>query len=191
MVVLNYQEGNTVLNDVDLKPIPGYENLYWASPKGYVTNGRKVLKTYKINSGYHCLKLHGADGKKAYLLHRLIAITFLDNPQGKAEVNHRDGDKGNNALDNLEWVTSAENKAHARATGLSEYNFPTKGMKLGKSSKYRHVGWDKDRQKWHASIRVNGRNVHQRRFDSEVDAARHVNWIIDTLGLTDRVKNDI
>ena len=52
------------------------------------------------------------------MLHRIIAETFVRNPENKPEINHKDGDKRNNRADNLEWVTRRENDAHARNTGL-------------------------------------------------------------------------
>ena len=112
----------TVLNSTEvLVDLSGYEGIYKASSLGYITNGRKELKTYTINSGYQCLKLCDARGmRKSYLLHRLIAQTFLPNPSNLPEVNHKDGNKANCAMDNLEWVTSKENKRHAKDTGLWE-----------------------------------------------------------------------
>ena len=177
-------------NNVELlKDIPGFEGFYKASSEGYITNGRKILKTYMINSGYCCLKLYGKAYKKSVLLHRVIAETFLPNPLGKPEVNHKDGDKCNNAVSNLEWVTSAENKAHAIQTGLKGYNTPTKGKKLSKMSKYHNVGYDKSRGKWFGVIRIDGKNHGQKRFDTEDAAALHVNYLLDLHGITDRPRN--
>jgi hypothetical protein len=57
-------------------------------------------------------------GKNVCLVHRILAICFIDNPLNKREVNHKDGDKSNNNLSNLEWVTTSENLLHAYNTGL-------------------------------------------------------------------------
>jgi len=174
------------------KPIPGFEDLYEVSNHGRVSNFRKILKTYKINSGYLALKLQ-KDGKvKSVLLHRLVAELFVPNPEGKPEVNHIDGNKENNRADNLEWVTSAENKAHARSTGLSVYNMPGKGVKKATTkSRYHNVAWDSSRKKWVGKVTINNRNYKQRRFDDEIEAARYVNQLLDELGLYDRPRNQV
>lgn len=88
---------------------------YSVSDDGQVRNDRNghILKAAE-NSGYHrvCLWDHGK-GKNCSV-HRLVAIAFLPNDDKKPEVNHKDGNKGNNVVGNLEWVTGAENKRHCR-----------------------------------------------------------------------------
>lgn len=189
--ILNLPKDNPVLNNnvESFKDIKDFEGIYAASSLGYITNGRKALKTYTINSGYMCLKLYKNGIKKSVLLHRVIAETFLPNPHSKPEVNHIDGDKSNNAVSNLEWVTSSENKQHAFQTGLKIYNVPTKGIKLSKASKYHNVGYDKSRAKWFGVIRIDGKNYGQKRFDTEEEAALHVNYLLDLHSITDRPRN--
>lgn len=176
-------------------PIKGYEGYYEISSLGQIRNNRKViLKTYKNNSGYECLKLYKDSNKKSYLVHRLVALTFLNNELN--EVNHKDGDKFNNMVTNLEWVTRSENTQHALENGLYNSLFTLKNS-LGKkhlknpTSKYHNVGYDKVRNKWKATIRVNGKNYKQKRFDTEEEAGLYINDLIDELGLTDRPKNII
>lgn len=170
------------------KPIEGYENLYWIDNQGNVYNSRKQLKTYFTRTGYECLKLT-KDGVRTHpTVHRLVAKAFIPNPLNKSEINHIDGDKSNNKVSNLEWVTSSENKIHARDTGLKVYNNPSLGLKIGKGSQYRNVTYDKSRNKWIASIRHNKVNLGQKRFNSEIEAAKHVDYLIDLHGL-DRPKN--
>ena len=65
---------------------------------------------------------------KGYNIHRLVAETFIHNPENKREVNHINGNKHDNRVDNLEWVTTSENRIHAYKTGLQK---PTYGY-LGK-----------------------------------------------------------
>lgn len=179
-----------MLNSV-YKSIEGYENLYWISPKGDVHNGRKSLKPYRNNNGYAAIILSKGGKRKHFLVHRLVAATFLHNPLKKTEVNHIDGNKLNNNVCNLEWVTSSENKAHAKDNKLWEYSKPTLGVNKGKTSKYHNVTWDKNRQKWIGSVRHNGKTLGQKRFEFEDDAALHVNGLLDALNLQDRPRNVI
>lgn len=177
-------------------PIPNYENLYWISNQGRVRNNRKVMKTYRINSGYLCIDLTNNKVKKKYLLHRLVATTFLCNLNNHKEVNHIDECKDNNSVNNLEWCSSSYNKQHSIATGTYNALYTTKNS-LGKKhipntlSKYHNVTYDKNRGKWSAGIRHQGKNIEFKRFTTEIEAALHVNYIIDKYQLTDRPKNII
>ena len=94
---------------------------YTIRKDGVVTNrfGRAVRQQLS-SVGYIRVELW-ADGKgRKYLLHRLLAQAFIPNPENKPQVNHIDGDKRNNRLSNLEWVTQSENQIHAYRTGLQK-----------------------------------------------------------------------
>jgi len=195
----NIPEDNPVLNydNESWKPVKGFEKIYEVSDLGRVRNSRnKILKTYKINSGYDSIKFTVGGSRSAHLVHRLVAKAFIENPEGLREVNHIDEVKSNNSVQNLEWVSSSQNKQHSLRSGRYDKIFETKNS-LGKKhlpdnhSKYHNVTFHKSRNKWAATVRVDGKNMFQRRFTSEVDAALHVNWIIDELKLTDRPKNVI
>lgn len=84
-----------------------------------------VLLTPRKNSdGYHSVVLSNGTiaSAKQFKVHRLVAEAFLDRPGGDAfEVNHKDGVKSNNRLENLEWVTKQANINHATATGLRSH----------------------------------------------------------------------
>lgn len=176
---------------LNIKQIIRFEGIYSISDCGKVFNQTKQLKTYFTRTGYECVKLTDRDGKKSHkTIHRLVAEHFIPNPLQKSEVNHIDGNKANNCISNLEWVTSSENKRHALQTGLKVYNNPTSGKKLGKTSKYHNVGWDKSRKRWYAAIRHQGVNIATKRFKTEQEAALYVNYLIDLHGL-DRPKNSV
>lgn len=105
-----------------ISEIKGFEDAtgYLISKEGilYTDNrgSRKVLK-YQINhKGYRTVTLKT---RKTISLHRLVALAFIPNPENKEHVNHIDGNKENNHVSNLEWVTASENNKHAFATGLS------------------------------------------------------------------------
>ena len=168
-----------------------YNGYYLIGDNGTISNRTKELKTFINNSGYVCIKLTNGGVKKHRLIHRLVADLFIENPDDKREVNHIDGNKLNNNVCNLEWVTSSENKAHAKAEGLWVYNKPKTGIKIGNTSKYHNVTWDRARKKWKASVFHNNKPHKQKRFETEEEAALHVNWILDELKLTDRPRNVI
>ena len=69
-------------------------------------------------NGYFTVILRKHSSVKCYKVHRLVAQHFILNPENKPQVNHVDGNKLNNDVNNLEWVTDQENKPHARRTGL-------------------------------------------------------------------------
>lgn len=85
--------------------------------KGGVLSGQGTNKD-KLSYQVVCLTQNGIN--KTYYVHRLVAEAFLENPEGKSEVNHIDGVKTNNKLSNLEWATSSENRVHAYDTGLQD-----------------------------------------------------------------------
>ena len=97
------------------KDIKGYEGLYQVSNKGRVRilNYRKtgvcrIKKTY-FKNGYERLSLCKNGKYKNYFVHRLVANTFLQNPYDLSQVNHKDEDKTNNCVSNLEWCTAKDN----------------------------------------------------------------------------------
>ena len=106
--------------------IKGYDGIYRISKDGTIHT--VIRKGTKGNTIKHCLNRYGyayvgltKDGRrKNHTIHRLLALHFLDNPEGKKFVNHLDGNKQNNNLANLEWVTASENCKHAYATGLKK-----------------------------------------------------------------------
>ena len=75
----------------------------------------KVIKPFITSRGYHYVNL-GRDFRVA--VHRMVALTYLDNPNGLPQVNHVDGNKNNNMLSNLEWSTGLSNMRHAAELGL-------------------------------------------------------------------------
>ena len=78
----------------------------------------RILKTQPDKSGYHRVRVTIERTKVSYKVHREVAKAFIDNPNHFPQVNHKDGNKDNNAADNLEWVTNIENAHHAIKNGL-------------------------------------------------------------------------
>jgi hypothetical protein len=105
-----------------LKGIVECGDNYEVSNLGRVkSNGqRKTILKPTINSkGYHRIGLMLGSKKKNYRVHRLVALAFIPNPDDKPEVNHKDGNKDNNVVDNLEWSTHSENVQHSFDNNLN------------------------------------------------------------------------
>lgn len=107
----------------DFKEIPGSNKRYFASKDGTIISlcrgSKKILKKHINRYGYETVAISIVRCKDKYkLVHRLIAMTFLNNYSESLPVNHIDGNKRNNHIDNLEMCTFSENTKHAYRIGL-------------------------------------------------------------------------
>lgn len=99
------------------RDITGYKGRYQVSNLGNFISitkrsGRKIIKGSLDHKGYIKITLYKNGQRTTLGAHRIVAQEFIPNPKGKQQVNHRDGDKQNNATYNLEWCTNAENQQH-------------------------------------------------------------------------------
>lgn len=113
---------------------PGYyickettEVLSTVKRRNTADNTFKILKqvnnSKNPSNNYYIVTLIAPDGtRKNKSIHRIMCETFLENPENKAHVNHKDGNKLNNSLSNLEWATEQENSQHSVDTGLTTYD---------------------------------------------------------------------
>jgi hypothetical protein len=120
------------------KDIIGYEGLYQVSNLGRVKSLDRITphpakfkkgQIMKQGDGHHGYKLSTLckNGRsKTYRVNRLVASHFIPNPENKPEVNHKNGIKSDNSVNNLEWSTSKENIDHAHRTGLRNGNHKKK-----------------------------------------------------------------
>lgn len=112
-----------LLNDEIWKQVPNTIKTYYVSNLGRFKNANgRIMENYKPSIGGYIIVLIDT---KNHRLHRIVALTFIDNPENKEQVNHVDGNKTNNAVSNLEWVTNQENQIHKVKMGLGN-NFTRK-----------------------------------------------------------------
>lgn len=102
--------------------IPGIDPEYEINRLGEVRSckrgGWKILKAKKMKIGYRMFSLRAGGRVRDVTRHRIMAQTFIPNPNGLPEVNHIDGNKSNDSLENLEWVSHRDNIRHAARIGL-------------------------------------------------------------------------
>ncbi|MCX8976506.1 NUMOD4 motif-containing HNH endonuclease [Citrobacter portucalensis] len=127
----------------NVKDIELFEGLYAITDKGRVYSHSRVITRIRTNgtvfttlvkgrwmkldtsTAYLRVRLQKDGFNRLYSVHRLVASAFIDKPDGKDFVNHKDGDKTNNDVNNLEWCTHQENDVHAKDNGLLN---PPKGI---------------------------------------------------------------
>jgi hypothetical protein len=112
----NQNLGDEIWKQIIIENIINCEKEYFVSSLGRFKNSSGIIMdNYKVNeNGYIRIFIYN----KTYTLHRLIAFTFLKNSENKDQVNHIDGNKLNNCVNNLEWVTNQENQIHKFKIGL-------------------------------------------------------------------------
>lgn len=171
------------------KPVKDFLN-YEVSNLGRIRTKKGLIRKYYIqNSGYCGIDMHQAGKRKKMLVHRVVALNWIPNldPEHKTQINHKDGNKENNSVDNLEWVTCSENVKHARDTGLNTFYNGSIGKKMtGKKtskSRFHGVYWDGTRKKWIGTVTHNHKNIKPKRFNTEEEAALHYNNVLISLGL--------
>lgn len=160
------------------KAVPNYEGIYEASSHGRIRSldreiadkragvrrikGRTLKTENKVNgAGYQGVSLCNSGIKEDFLVHQIIAQTFLEHePKGYEKVvNHIDGNRLNNKVENLEIVTARQN---------TTVKFKDRGKVL--TSSYIGVCFDKDKKRWLASITVSGKQIHLGYHKMEIDA---------------------
>ena len=153
-------------------PVDGYEGFYEIHPKGLIRsltrmivykNGRKAIHKGRIRkpsvSEYNLMAL-SKDGKtKMFKLSRLVATHFLPNKNNHPVVNHIDGNKHNDNVQNLEWCTYSDNNLHAFENGLNKKKHGTPG-----------IFYEKRREKWAAYLYRENKNIFVGRFDTKEEA---------------------
>lgn len=159
------------------KDIEGWEGLYQISNQGKVkrldrivirsgTRGNAVILGKILNQnlhkgGYLRLTLSKDQIERKKLVHRLVAVAFVENPLNLPEVNHKDHDPSNNNDWNLEWSSTRENNTH-------------KFFNIKKSSRYPNVSWSASANSWIVVIQIKGKQKYFGKFNDEEEAHSRV-----------------
>lgn len=165
------------------KHIDGFNYLYLISNYGRVYKkeyyvdmpnggkrkcGDKFLKADVTKNGYHQVTLCYKNFTKRFKVHRLVAEYFIENPDDLPQVNHKNGRKQQNSVDNLEWCTASQNQLHSiHVLG----NYP---KREGRGVHYRE-GF---KSPWIAQVSVRGKKLHLGSFKTEEEAAERYNTFI-------------
>lgn len=139
------------------KPCPFAETKYLVSNLGRIKSlinkkfQNPIRKPWNNIAGYCVLSINTKNGRVAKTIHRLVALAFIPNPEKKKQINHKNGIKADNRVENLEWCTGSENIRHALDTNLLSFDFLKKKINQ----------YDKD-------------GVYLKTFASQTDAANDV-----------------
>ncbi len=182
------------------KDVPGYETHYEVSNFGNVRGKERLapcrggktrlvktaLKKLFVNRyGYLITTLSLNSVFATFTVHQLVALAFIPGFTKGTELNHKDGDKSNNRLDNLEISNPSHNQLHAVRTGLK--------AKTGTASRFNNVSYINNPAavcKWVGCIRHAGKSSYGwKTFMTEDEAAKHVDSLLDSIGDTERVRN--
>jgi hypothetical protein len=159
------------------KDVKGFEGLYQVSNFGLVKsieritmrkNGRfkpirqRILKACINSSGYYLVRLSKNGVKNTFFIHKLVAINFLNHIPNKQKVviDHKDGNKLNNIVENIQTVTHRENSSICFRKNTNKF-----------TSKYIGVSRNKREKKWVSNIYLNGKIKHIGYFDNEIEAS--------------------
>lgn len=127
------------------RDIPGYENLYQVSNMGRVKSLSRKIRTknnsfrvlpeticilHKNRGGYLQINLYKEGGYKTYTVHRLVGMTFIPNPDNLPQINHKDEDKTNNRVENLEYCSSSYNNRYGTKLERMKSNINFKSSHL-------------------------------------------------------------
>ena len=159
------------------KDIPGYEGLYQVSNLGEVrglkhkgSNKVKTLKQATNKRGYKRVNLSKNGKKKNYLVHRLVAMTFIPNPDNLPQVNHKDENPSNNNVNNLEWCTSKYNINYGTRNERTSGSHKGKTLSEGTKNKISESKKGKDNPNAKAILMYDKEGNFIKRFECIADA---------------------
>ena len=132
---------------------------YSISSLGVVINNKtkKIKAQYQQKIGYLQIKLYKNNIRKNYTHHQLMGLHFIPNPENYSQIDHINGIRNDNRIENLRWVNQSQNQRNKKKL-------------FNCSSQYKGVSWDKNKNKWEANISINRILKHIGRFATELEA---------------------
>lgn len=124
-IIGSSSKGNCIIVEEKWKPIEDFRDKYEISNLGRIKNIRTnhILKMTNQYGDYFCIILYDETHKRSTRIHREVAKAFIPNPNNYKEINHKDGNKQNNRVENLEWCSRKHNIKHALETGLNSMKY--------------------------------------------------------------------
>jgi hypothetical protein len=176
-----------LLKNEKAKFIHGYDYKYMITDLGRVwsSKSKRFLNPTNHNRGYLHITLSRNGRVKKYLIHRLIAIYFIPNPNKLPEVNHKDGNKRNINIDNLEWATNIHNRNHAMLNRLTSVKHKSKFHGVSYTTAKRA-----SKHPWIARVKHNKTTYWSTVCKTDVEAALAYNQLVKKLNL-DRPLNNL
>jgi hypothetical protein len=159
---------------MEIKELEGYDFKYIVSKNGkifkYKDGKINELKNYNNGIGYQMVSLKINGKYKLHYVHRLVAKSFLDNPNDLIEVNHIDFDKSNNNLSNLEWCTRKQNVSHYHSSKFKDIKYERKVKNFCVIKQLYSIDFYKYSKKWRLRIKTIQGRKHIGYFNSYQDA---------------------
>jgi hypothetical protein len=153
--------------------IEGYEN-YSVNIKGEVRNDKKerLLKSCLNSEGYYIVSLSKNGKAKFYLIHRLVGKYFIQNPNNYLCIDHKNGNRTDNSIENLRWCNHSQNNRNMK-------------KRENTTSQFKGVSFHKRDNKWLAQCHLNGKQKYIGLYDTEIEAAEAYNNFVRENNLDD------
>ena len=157
-----------------IEDFPEYEVSSWGRVRSNKFGGERILRPSTSNpGGYRRVTLSKNDTQKTFKISRLLAESFIPNPEGLPDLDHIDRNVTNDRLENLRWVTSTQNNLNTR-----KYSNNTSGIK----------GISRNGKSWRVCLQINGRN-HRKTFKDMHDAREYLRGLVDALDIAEHYYN--